>query len=101
MTDIANPIDYAVPVFVALILIEMLVARQRDRARYEPMDTLTSLLFGFGSSVAGLLTGGLLLGCAMWIYQFRLVTISFAWWAWRITCFTAARTAFAGSGRAM
>ena len=86
MSELPNPIDYAVPVFVALILIEMVVARLRNRARYEPMDTLTSLLFGFGSSVAGLLTGGLLLGLAIWVYQFRLLDIPFVWWAWPL-CF--------------
>jgi sterol desaturase/sphingolipid hydroxylase (fatty acid hydroxylase superfamily) len=81
-----NPIDYAVPAFVALILIEMIVARLRNRARYEVMDTLTSLMLGFGSSVAGLLTGGLILAFAYWIYAFRLVDIPFAWWAWPV-CF--------------
>ena len=86
MTDLPNPIDYAVPGFVALILVEMVIARLRNRARYEPMDTLTSLLFGFGSSVAGLLTGGLLLGLAISVYQFRLIDIPFAWWAWPL-CF--------------
>jgi sterol desaturase/sphingolipid hydroxylase (fatty acid hydroxylase superfamily) len=81
-----NPIDYAVPAFVALILIEMIVARLRNRARYEVMDTLTSLMLGFGSSVAGLLTGGLILAFAYWVYAFRLLDIPFAWWAWPI-CF--------------
>lgn len=86
MTELPNPVDYAVPGFVALVFIEMLVARRRNRARYEPMDTLTSLLFGFGSSVAGLLTAGLLLGLAFSIYQYRLIDIPFAWWAWPL-CF--------------
>ncbi len=81
-----NPVDYAVPAFVVLILAEMLVARARDRTRYEPRDTLTSLMFGFGSSVAGLLTGGFLLALFGWLYQFRLTTIPYAWWAWPL-CF--------------
>jgi sterol desaturase/sphingolipid hydroxylase (fatty acid hydroxylase superfamily) len=84
--DLPNPVDYAVPGFVALIFIEMLIARARNRARYEPADTLTSLLFGFGSSIAGALTGGLLLGLAFAVYQFRVFDIPFAWWAWPL-CF--------------
>jgi len=36
-----NPVDYAVPAFVLLVLAEMIVARLRDRAAYEPRDTLT------------------------------------------------------------
>ena len=79
MSNLPDPVDFAVPFFVALILVEMIVARMRNRARYEPMDTLTSLLFGLGSSVAGMLTGGLLLGVAIWVYQFRLIDIPFAW----------------------
>ena len=81
-----NPVDYAVPGFVLLIVAEMVVARLRDRQRYEPNDTLTSLLFGFGSTIAGLLTGGLLFALSLWVYDFRIATIPFAWWAW-ILCF--------------
>jgi sterol desaturase/sphingolipid hydroxylase (fatty acid hydroxylase superfamily) len=86
MTNLPNPVDFAVPAFVILVLAEMIVARIKNRARYEPMDTLTSLLFGFGSSVAGVLTGGLLVGLSLAVYQYRLIDIPFAWWAWPI-CF--------------
>jgi sterol desaturase/sphingolipid hydroxylase (fatty acid hydroxylase superfamily) len=81
-----NPVDYAVPGFVVLILAEMLVARTRDPSRYEPRDTLTSLLFGFGSTIAGALSAGAVFAAYSWLYQFRLVTIPYAWWAWPL-CF--------------
>ena len=84
--NLPNPVDYAIPGFIALILVEMIVARVRDRSRYEPMDTLNSLLFGFGSSIAGLLTGGFVLVLYTWVWGFRLVTIPYAWWAWPL-CF--------------
>jgi len=48
-----NPVDFAVPAFVVLVLIEMLWARSRARDAYEPRDTLTSLGLGLGSTVAG------------------------------------------------
>ncbi len=86
MSALANPVDYAVPAFVALILIEMVVARLRNRSRYEASDTLVSLMLGFGSSVAGLLTGGFVVAIAVWVYQFRFVDIPFVWWAWPL-CF--------------
>lgn len=86
MPDLPNPVDYAVPVFILLIIIEMIWAKRRAPEAYEPKDTLTSLLFGFGSTVAGFLTGGLVLAAGMWLYQFRPVTIPFVWWAW-IACF--------------
>ena len=81
-----NPVDYAVPAFVLLVLAEMLVARARDRSRYEPKDTLTSLMFGLGSTVAGALAGGAIIALSLWVYGFRLTTIPFVWWAWPL-CF--------------
>ena len=86
MPDLPNPVDYAVPGFVLLVIAEMVWARIRAPEKYEPRDTFTSLFFGFGSSVAGALTGALVFGLFVWLYQFRLVTIPFAWWAW-ILCF--------------
>ena len=86
MKDLPNPVDYAVPAFVLLIVLEMLWARYRAPEKYEPKDTLTSLLFGFGSTVAGALTGATIFGLSVWRYQYRAVTIPCAWWAW-IVCF--------------
>ena len=84
--SLPNPVDYAVPGFIVLVIAEMFVARARNRARYEPMDTLTSLLFGFGSTVAGALTAGAVYALSLWLYAFRLADIPFAWWAWPV-CF--------------
>src|SRR6476646_10398679 len=81
-----NPVDYAVPGFVLLILIEMMIARAKDKRRYCPRDTLNSMLMGFGSTIAGALSGGLIYGLAVTLYEHRLATIPYAWWAW-ILCF--------------
>lgn len=81
-----NPVDYAVPLFVLLIVIEMLWARRHAPEKYEPRDTLTSLAFGLGSTVAGALTAGAVLALFHWAWQFRLFDIGWAWWAW-IACF--------------
>jgi sterol desaturase/sphingolipid hydroxylase (fatty acid hydroxylase superfamily) len=81
-----SPVDYAVPGFVLLVLIEMIWAAKLRREAYEPKDTLTSLAFGLGSTVAGLLTGGLLLAAMLGAWQFRLFDIGWAWWAWPV-CF--------------
>ena len=108
--NLPNPVDFAIPAFILLVLAEMVVARLRDRRRYCPKDTLTSLTLGFGSSIAGLLSGGLIFGMAVWVYQFRLVEIGWPWWAWiacascsttwPITSSTAPPTGCAGSGPA-
>jgi len=81
-----GPVDYAIPFFILLILIEMIWAWRKAPDKYEPRDTLTSLSLGVGSSVAGLFTGGAVFALAMWLYQFRITDIGWTWWAWAI-CF--------------
>ena len=86
MPDLPKPVDLAVPGFIALMILEMLFVRWRARGAYEPRDTLSSLLLGTGSTVAGALTGGLVLLTALWFYELRLFDIGWAWWAWGL-CF--------------
>lgn len=81
-----DPVNYAIPGFVLLVLIEMLIARVRDKGRYEPRDTLTSLALGLGSTVSGLITGGLVFWLAMWVWQFRVLDIGYAWY-WFVIAF--------------
>ena len=85
-----NPVDYAVPAFVLLIVIELIWAKRRRPDAYEARDTLTSLAFGLGSTVAGIATGGIVLAASLWLYEYRLFTIGAqwwtVWWAWPI-CF--------------
>lgn len=80
MPDLPDPIDLAIPAFVVLVLAEMLVARIKDRSRYCPRDTLTSLMLGFGSTIASVLAGGMVFALATWVNQFRLFDISYAWY---------------------
>ena len=81
-----NPTQWAVPGFVALVLIEMIWAWRRNARAYEPKDTLVSLAFGLGSTVSGLLFGGLFFTLYLFVWEFRLFDIGWAWWVW-ITCF--------------
>ncbi len=81
-----SPIDYAVPMFVLLVVLEMIWAQRRRPEAYEPRDTLISLAFGLGSTVAGVLTGGLVLALSLTLYQFRLFDLGWVWWAWPL-CF--------------
>ena len=81
-----DPVPYAVPFFMALIVIEMYWARARRPEAYEPRDTLSSLTMGLGSTVAGALTGGAMVTLAFWLYQYRITTLGWAWWTWA-ACF--------------
>jgi sterol desaturase/sphingolipid hydroxylase (fatty acid hydroxylase superfamily) len=84
--DLFSPVDYAIPVLIALILIELVWAKRRAPAAYEPRDTLTSLALGTGSTVAGALFGGFVAVLAMQLYDMRLLEIGWVWWAWPL-CF--------------
>ena len=81
-----DPIPFAIPFFILLIAAEMFWARSRAPEAYEPRDTMISLAMGLGNVVTTLLTAGLVAAAAFWLYQFRVVTIGWAWWAW-IACF--------------
>ncbi|MDP4573627.1 sterol desaturase family protein [Qipengyuania sp. G39] len=81
-----SPTELAVPGFVALVLIEMIWAWRKRREAYEPRDTLTSLAFGLGSTVSGLIFGGLFFALFLWVWQFRLFDIGWSWWAFAL-CF--------------
>ncbi|MEQ8311900.1 MAG: sterol desaturase family protein [Sphingopyxis sp.] len=90
MAELPDPVVYAVPAFILLLIVEMIVALRADRSRYEARDTLTSLMLGTGSQVAGALVGAAVVGMAVWVHQFRLFDIGIAfetwWWAW-VLCF--------------
>jgi len=88
MPDLPNPVDLAIPGFILLILAEMIVVRLRDRRRYCPRDTMTSLGLGFGSTIAGALSVGLIYAAANWLSQFRLMSVPWTWWAFAL-CFVA------------
>jgi sterol desaturase/sphingolipid hydroxylase (fatty acid hydroxylase superfamily) len=87
MTGLPNPIDYAIPGFIILLLTEMWLLRSRGNVKgYEWRDTAISLLLGLGSQVAGLAAAGLIYTIAKWGNQFSLFDIGFVWWVWPL-CF--------------
>ncbi|URW75169.1 sterol desaturase family protein [Sphingomonas donggukensis] len=84
MPTLPNPVNLAIPAFVLLVLAEMVVARVKARDRYCPRDTLTSMTLGLGSTIAGVLSGGLVFAMATWVYQYRAFDIGYAWWAFPV-----------------
>ncbi|MHA6289579.1 sterol desaturase family protein [Maricaulis sp. CAU 1757] len=79
-----DPIRWAIPFFVVLVLAEMLYARQTGQARFEPRDSAASLIMGLGNSVSGIAFAGLLTAWFAFVHQFALLDIGFAWWVWLI-----------------
>ncbi len=88
MPELPDPILYAIPAFVALVVAEMIFARLTRGARFEARDTLTSLAMGLGNTVSGVIFGFASLAWAVFIYQFAFFEIGFAVWAFAV-CFVA------------
>jgi sterol desaturase/sphingolipid hydroxylase (fatty acid hydroxylase superfamily) len=77
-------VPFVVPLFVLAIVIEMIWAARHAPTAYEPGDTLTSLLMGLGSTVAGALVAGTIAIAAGWLYTHRVATVPALWWTWPI-----------------
>ena len=84
--SLPDPVQLAVPAFVALIVLEMVLTRRTGRGRYDWRDAGASLTLGLGSTVAGALTAGAVLAMALWLYGYRLFDIPISWWAFAL-CF--------------
>ncbi|MGX6646807.1 sterol desaturase family protein [Maricaulaceae bacterium MS644] len=84
MPDLPNPIYFAIPAFVLLIVAEMIHARLTGKTQYEPRDTAASLIMGLGNTVSGILLGGIALAWFAYIEQFALLDIGWAWWAFAL-----------------
>ncbi len=79
-------VTLAVPGFVALVILEMIVVRITGRGQYNAADSASSLMMGFGNSVVGALLGGLVLAAHVVLYEYRAFDIPWAWWSMAL-CF--------------
>jgi sterol desaturase/sphingolipid hydroxylase (fatty acid hydroxylase superfamily) len=73
-----NPTQLATPMFVILVVAEMLFLRFSGRGRYEPRDAAVSLIMGFGSVIFGVATGLVFAAFAHLISPYRLTTIAWS-----------------------
>jgi sterol desaturase/sphingolipid hydroxylase (fatty acid hydroxylase superfamily) len=84
-----DPLPYAIPLFVLLIVAELAWARRTGRmAAYETRDTAVSLGLGLGSVVAGALAAPAILAIMALVHDWTPLRIGWAWWAWPL-CFVA------------
>ncbi|KZL20268.1 sterol desaturase family protein [Pseudovibrio sp. WM33] len=77
-----DPISYAVPFFIILMIVEGVALKLRGVDGYEVKDTFFSLAMGIGSLIAGIALGTSMSYAAhSWIYGYRLIeTIPINWW---------------------
>jgi sterol desaturase/sphingolipid hydroxylase (fatty acid hydroxylase superfamily) len=76
---LVNPTEIATPLFIALVVAEMLFTRFAGRGRYEMRDTATSLLMGFGSVISGALFAFLFIGFALKLQPYRIANLGWSW----------------------
>lgn len=81
-------ITYAIPGFVLLLLLEIVFTTIDKRNMYEPKDALSSIAMGLGNVFIGIFTKAVIFSIYLFVYQFRLFTLGFTWWAW-VLCFFA------------
>ena len=86
MTTLPNVVALATPVFIAMVVIEMIAVRLGRTGAYDWRDAGTSLSLGLGSTVVGALVGTTVFAAYSWFYQFRLFEIPIAWWS-GVLCF--------------
>ncbi len=69
-------VTMAVPAFILLIVLEILLGKLKlVPVVYEAKDTRTSLFMGVGSTVAGVLFGGVIAAATLWVWQHRIATL--------------------------
>ncbi|MCE0506376.1 sterol desaturase family protein [Roseivivax sp. GX 12232] len=81
--DLSYPdvVQMAVPIFIALILAELLwIALSRRGGRYETRDAVTSLVMGAGNVASGIALGFLAWGFFMLLWQITPLDLGSAWW---------------------
>lgn len=79
--DFPKVTEYATPLFVVAMLIELWVIRTgRAKGRFETRDTLTSLLMGTGNVAAGILLGIVAYSALLWLWQYRFFDLGLSIW---------------------
>lgn len=87
--DIPNLIHYAIPFFVATIILEVILTVKVKLGDYNFKDAGTSILMGLGNVAIDLVIKGLILSLFYLIYNsFHLFDIPFVWWAWLLLLFS-------------
>jgi len=86
--QLPDPVTFAIPAFVLLILIEAAIGRYAPKkSNYEMHDSAASLLMGLGNFAIGLVNFGIVGAVALWVYQYRLFDIGYHWWAFVLILF--------------
>src|SRR5512141_150924 len=82
-----NLIHLAIPGFIALLIVEAVLAAKMRQDLYEWKDTAASLTMGIGNVLIGLLTKAMAFAVFSVLYKFAPAPLGFAWWVWPLAFF--------------
>ena len=85
--EIPNLIYYAIPFFLITVIIEVILTVKVKLEDYEFKDAGTSITMGLGNVAIGIITKGIVLAVFIFVYEYRVFSISFAWYSWAILLF--------------
>lgn len=83
----ADPIHFAIPAFIILIIVEIILTQRMQRVSYEVKDSAASISMGLGNVIIGLVSKGIVLAAFYLFYSFRLFEIPVTWWSWILLFF--------------
>jgi sterol desaturase/sphingolipid hydroxylase (fatty acid hydroxylase superfamily) len=82
-----DPTVYAIPVFIALIAIEVFIDIKRKLHLYEFKDSAACISMGLGVVVIGIVTKSFAYLLFSLLYEYRLFDLPNAWWMWVLLLF--------------
>ena len=82
-----NLIHLAIPAFIALLILEAILAAKMRQDLYEWKDTAASLTMGIGNVLVNLIAKAMVFAIFTFLYRFAPHPLGFAWWVWPIAFF--------------
>lgn len=86
--EFPNLIHYAIPFFIATVIIEVILTVKVKTRDYQYKDAATSIAMGLGNVAIGLVSKAMILSIFYLIYNsFHLFEIPFVWWSYILILF--------------
>ena len=82
-----DPTVFAIPIFIACILIEAFLDYRQQLKLYHAKDTAACISMGVGVIFVGLITKTFYFFIFQLIYQFRIFELENIWWMWALLFF--------------
>jgi sterol desaturase/sphingolipid hydroxylase (fatty acid hydroxylase superfamily) len=80
-----RPTEFAVPLFIGLIILELIYSYKTGRTKYEAKDTFTSVFMGLGSTISGAFFATFLINLSYWVWSnFGLFDFGAALWVFAL-----------------